>query len=128
MSVPLIARRILLAIAVLLMLALGWTGISGGARQIAEVETIGQAIQTLAQFAFGLLAVLALVTLYRARRLRALFLRCWELSVAAAGGMAPVVWGDTSIVIGLIAAGAAFFVAWGITCLVRIGSRDLVPV
>ena len=128
MSVSSIARRALLAIAILLMLGLGWIGASGGATQMAEVETVGQAVQTVAQFAFGLLAVLAALTLYWARRLRALFLRCWEVSVAVAGGMAPVVWGDTSVVIGLIATAAAFLVAWVITCLVRIGSRDLVCV
>jgi hypothetical protein len=128
MSAQSIARRVLLAIAVLLMLGLGWTGVSGGVRQVAEVETFGQAVQTLAQFALGSLAIPAALTLYWARRLRAVILRCWEVSVAAAGGLAPVVWADTSIAIGRIAAGAAFFLAWGITCLVRIGSRDLVPV
>ena len=129
MTVASVTRKALLVIGISLLLGFGWIGLSGGATQIAEVETVGQAVQTVAQFAFGLFALLAAVTVYWARRLRAVFLRSWEVSVAVAGGTAPVAWGDdTSVVIGLVAGGAAFLVAWVIGGLVWVGTRHLAPV
>ena len=49
----------------------------------------------------------------------------WTISVTLAGGLAPVVWGDSSLPIGLVAGVACLLVAWGIAWLLRVAARGL---
>lgn len=117
-----VVRRVLLVVALLLLAGLGWTGISGGLRQIPESRTFGQRVQSLSQLAYGLLSVLAVLTSVWRRRWRPLILACWTVCVTLAGGFASVVWGGTTLLVGVASGAAALLVALAIIWLLRVGS------
>lgn len=81
--------------------------------------------QTLTQFGYGLFAVLSLVTTFWARRVNPLMLAGWIVSVTLAAGLAAVVWGGTSLLMGLLSGAAALLVGLGIAWLLRVGARGL---
>jgi len=118
-------RRVLLAIALSLLLFLAWEGVSGGVTQFSESQTPGQKAQTLAQFAYGIFALLSAVTLFWSRRWAALMQGCWAGTVAIAAGLAAVVWGGESVAIGLLAGAGTLLVALAIVGLLRVGARGL---
>ena len=124
-TVSLLIRRTLLAVIALLLLWLTWTGLSQGLKQLPQSQTLGQLAQTITQFAFGLFALLSLVTTFWGARWNTLMLAGWTLSVTLAAGLASVVWGGTSLVVGLLAGGGALLVGLGIAWLLRLGARGL---
>src|ERR1051326_4857205 len=100
-------RKILFTIAILLLLVLVWTGISGGMSQLASAKTAGQTIQTVFQFVYAGFALLSIATTFWARRWNRLMLVCWMIALAFAGGIASVAWGGTSAIVGLVSGVAA---------------------
>jgi hypothetical protein len=121
-------RGVLLAIAIVLLLVLAWTGINGGIHQLSTTATTGQTIQTALQLLYGALSVLSIVTVYWGRRWNRLVLACWTISLALAGGLGATEWGGATLRIGIVSAAAAGLVGVGIAWLLRIGARrTLVP-
>jgi hypothetical protein len=118
-------RRVLLAVAVLLLLGLTWTGLSGGLHQLSHPQSSGEKAQTFTQLAYGLFAFLSVVTTFWGRRWIALIQTCWAVSATLAAGLASVVWGGTTLGIGLLSGGAALLIALGISWLLRVGARSL---
>ena len=122
-----ILRRLLSVIAILLLLALAWTGIAGGIDQANPSThseyTVGQIVQTALQLAFGVLSAAATVVWFWARALSRPVLIAWAVSLGLAGGLAPVVWGHSSVGIGIISGIASLLVAWGIAALLRVGAH-----
>jgi hypothetical protein len=118
-------RRAVLAIVVLLLLWLAWAGLSGGVAQVPQSQTFGQYAQTITQLGFGLCALLLLITTFWAPRWSRLARAGWTASLTLAAGMASVVWGGTSLVIGLVSGGAGLLVALGIAWMLRAGARGL---
>ena len=118
-------RQALLAIGVVVLLWLAWTGLSGGVTQVSQAQTPGQVIQTGTQFAYGLFALLSVVTTFWASRWHLLMLAGWTVSAALAGGLAAVVWGGAPLLTGFVAGGAALLIAVGIAWLLRAGARSL---
>ena len=118
-------RRVLLVIAAALLLGLAWTGLSGGANQLSQSMSVGQLAQTWTQLAFGLFALLSVVTTFWAKRWGLWMLAGWVVSVTLAAGLASVVWGGTSIAIGLLTACAAFLISAAIAWMLRVGGRGL---
>ena len=118
-------RRALLAIVGLLLLWLGWTGLTQGINQLPQSQTPGQIAQTITQVAFGLFALLSLVTTFWARRWNTLMLAAWTVSVTLAAGLASVVWGGTSLLVGLLSGAGAFLIGLGIAWLLRVATRGL---
>ena len=118
-------RRALLVIAAALLLGLAWTGLRGGANQLSQPQSVGQAAQTLAQLAYGLFALLSVVTTIWARRWGLWMLAGWVVSVTLAAGLASVVWGGTSVAIGLLAGGATLLISSAIAWMLRAGGRHL---
>ena len=116
-----VVRRILLVAAVLLLLGLTWTGVGGGLRQLPQSQGVGQTVQSWGQLLYGVLSGLAAVTAFRGRRWASLVLIPWAASLTMAGGLAPVVWGDTGWGSGLLAGAAAALIALAIIWLLRIG-------
>jgi hypothetical protein len=116
-----VVRRLLLAIALLLLMGLAWTGLSGGLHQIPQSHTRGERVQTAAQLAYGLLSLLSILTSFRYRRWAPLVLACWAISVTVAAGFASVVWGGTTLTIGLLSAAASLLIALAILGLLRAG-------
>ena len=113
-------RQILLVIVRGLLLGLAWIGLSGGLHQLSQSRTPGQMVQTLTQFGFGFFALLSLVTTFRAQRWNPLMLVSWVISLSLAAGLASVVWGGTSLLVGLVSGGAALLIGLGIAWLLRV--------
>jgi len=121
-------RRVLLIVAIVLLLGLTWTGISGGISQLSSARTAGQAAQTVLQLVYGLFALLSIATTFRGRRWNRPMLVGWTVSLALTAGLASVVWGGTSILIGFLSGGAAGLIAAGIAWLLRVGgARGSLP-
>ena len=109
----------------LVLLGMAWVGVTQGIRQLPESETPGQIAQSLCQLAFGLFALLSLLTTFRRRRWNRLMLAGWTISVALAAGLASVFWGSTSILIGLASGAAALLIGLVVAWLLRIAARGL---
>jgi hypothetical protein len=120
-----LVRRIVLTVAVLSLLALSWNGVSGGMSQRSEAHTLGQKVQTACQFAFGFFGLLSVVTTFIGRRWRTLSYTGWTVSITLAGGLAAVVWGDTSVAVGFLAGLASLGVALLLIWLLPLGARGL---
>lgn len=125
MTLSPVIRRTLLAMVSLLLLWLAWTGLSQGVSQLSQSQTSGQIAQTITQLSFGLFALLSLVTTFWSRRWNPLMLAGWTVSVTLAAGLASVVWGGTSLLIGLLSGAAALLIGLGIAWLLRVGARGL---
>ena len=118
-------RRVLLTLAVVLLFALAWLGLSGGMANLADSHSLGQKAQTVTQFGYGLLAALGAVTTFWGRRWNRLVLRTWAVTITLAGGLASVVWGATSLLIGALSGAASLLCALGIIWMLRVGARGL---
>ena len=118
-------RRVVLAVALLLLLTLAWTGIHDGLDQLPQSQTVGQKAQTFTQVAYGLFALLTAVTTFWGRRWGRVSQASWVSFVTLCAGLASVVWGGTTLGIGLLAGGATLLVALAITWLLRVGARGL---
>jgi hypothetical protein len=118
----LVGRRVLLAVGLLILFGLSWTGVSGGVDQIPESDTPGQQAQTAAQIAYGLLSILTIVTTFRGHRWRRPIRAGWVVAVTVAGGLAPVVWGGSGLGIGLLAGAASLLIALAIIGVLRVGA------
>jgi hypothetical protein len=70
------------------------------------------------------MSVLSLIALFWLRRSARTILAGWAISLTAAGGLAPVVWGESSVAIGILSALASLLIAMGIIWLVM-GARGL---
>ena len=106
-------RHLVLAAALLLLLGAAWTGFNGISLLSASQST-GQKIQAAAQIAFGLFALLGLVTAFTARRFRPVALACFALTLSVASGMFVVVWSRSSVVAGVLTGAMALLVAGAI--------------
>jgi peptidoglycan/LPS O-acetylase OafA/YrhL len=118
-------RRAVLVLAILLLLALAWLGLQGGIQQWSQPLSPGQRIQTGAQFAYGLLALLAVASISRTGTFGRVVRVSWLVAITVAAGMAPVVWGDAAWGAGLVAGLAALLVGLLILWLLSAGARGL---
>jgi hypothetical protein len=123
-----VLRRVLLGSAVVLLLGLARTGIEGGITQLPGAKTVGQKLQTVLQLLYGVLALMSTATAFRGERWNRLVLVCWTIALALTAGLASVVWGGTSLLIGVVSGMAAGLIGGGIAWLLRIGAhRTLLP-
>lgn len=125
MTRNLVLRRLLLGVMALLLLGVAWMGWSGGVTQWSHAQNTGQLAQNLTQIAFGSFAFLSLVTTMWAVRWNNVMLAGWVVSATLAAGLAPVVWGDASLLIGVRSGAAGAIVALAIAALLRVGARGL---
>jgi len=116
-----IVRRLVLAVALLLLLGAVWTGLHNGISLLSASQSSGQKVQSVAQIAFGLFALLGLVTSFTARRFRPVVLACFALTLCVASGMFVIVWSRSSVLVGILAGAVAFLVAWAIIGALRQG-------
>jgi len=114
-------RPILAVVAVLLLLALAYTGITGGVQQWAQWSTMAQRIQTGSQIVYGVCALFILITSFRWRHLRRVAEFGFVLGGVAAASLAAVVWGGGTVLSGLLAGIAAFAIAGAIVWMVHAG-------
>jgi hypothetical protein len=110
---------VLFVVALLLLAALAYSGIAGGLDQWSQEMTRGQRLQTITQFLYGGLSVVVIVTAFTWKRAARAAQMTWAIALALAGGLASVVWGETSVLIGVVSGAAALLVALGILWLLR---------
>lgn len=111
-----------LVVAIVLLLGFSWTGISGGISQLTSARTSGQTAQTVLQLIHGLCALLSVLTTFWAERWNRVMLVCWTIATALTAGLAAVVWGGSSLRVGLASGVAAGLIAAGIGWLLRAGA------
>jgi hypothetical protein len=114
-------RRLFLAVALLLLLGLAWTGLRNGYSLLAPAQSVGQKVQAFTQMALGVLGFLVIVTTFRARRWRPLVLTCFAITLSIASGLFVVVWNRSAVFVGLLTGAMALLVAWAIIWLLRKG-------
>ena len=115
-------RRVLFVVVALVLLGLTWSGVNGAVDQWSQSRTFGQVAQTLTQLAFALFALLSLVTMIWGRQWNRVMSAGLIVSLGVAGGLASVVWGGTSVLIGVVAALASAAVGIGITWLAGVAT------
>jgi hypothetical protein len=115
--------RAVAVLAILIILGLAWTGITGGLNQLSESPGLGQKIQTGTQLAYGILSLVALAAWFWARRWSGVAFTTWGICLAMAAGLAAVVWGDETVVVGVLTGVAGFVIGWGIAWLLRYSAR-----
>ena len=120
-------NRVLPGVAVLLLLGLAYTGIAGGVDQFDQSThsqyTIGQIVQTALQLVFGVLSLAAIAVWFWARPWSKPVFAAFVASLTLAGGMASVVWGSTSLTIGILSGVASLAVGWVVVWLLRLSAR-----
>lgn len=120
------ARRVLLGIALLLLLAFASLGLSGGVRDLLQSTTFGEKAQSVTQLAYGVFALLSAVTAFWGRRWARLSRGGWIVSCTCAAGLASAVWGGTTLAVALLSGVAGAAIASLITWLLIAGGRDRV--
>jgi hypothetical protein len=85
-------------------------------------------LQSVLQLAYGVLGFSCVLTTFWGRRWGPPVQIGWALSVALAAGLASVVWGGTTVGIGLLSGGAALLIALAMLWLLRVGARGLTRV
>ena len=114
-------RRSLALVAALALLALAWTGISGGVQQLSQPATGPQQIQSVTQVLYGVSAIFMLITAFTWRQLAVIAEVGFVVGLIVAAGLAAVVWGEQSVGTGLLAGGIALAVAAILVWMIRIG-------
>jgi hypothetical protein len=113
--------RLTLIVALLLFTA--YNGLYEGFNATRYGASVGQRVATGTQLAYGAFAVAALAAMVARRRWAGSLLVLWGIAVVATGALAPVVWGDTPVRVGVLAglatAGVVGLVLWGWRAHVR---------
>lgn len=115
--------RVFLVSAVAILLALAYTGITGGIDQLDQSShdhyTIGQIVQTVLQLVYGVLSAACIAVRFWAKRWTRPVVIAWAASLILAGALAPVVWGHSGLAIGMLSGAITLLVAWVITLLLK---------
>ena len=91
---------------VLLLLATAYLGLTGGFALVREAHTGAQKLATSTELLYGLTALLTLVAMASRHRWTLPVLIVWAAAMTATSGLAPVVWGNTSALVGAESAAA----------------------
>jgi hypothetical protein len=122
MTVQQVVRPIAVVVSVLLLLALAFTGITGGIDQWPNWSSLSHRAQSSAEVVSGLCALLipiTRVTLYRLRKASEIG---FVAGSVAAAGLAPVVWADAPVTQGLLSGIVALAIAAAIVWMFRFGA------
>jgi hypothetical protein len=111
------------AIAITLFLALAWVGVTGAFRQFSTTNTTGQQLQSASQLTYGILSAVSVAAWFWARRWSRPSFVGFVLSLALAGGLAPVVWGESTVALGVLSGVASLLIAWGFVWLLRFSAH-----
>src|SRR5262245_22498340 len=95
-------RRVALVCGIALLLGLAWVGVTGGMREFPAAVG-GQRLQAAFQFIYGVLSLPAAFTPFARGPWVRVIEGAWVAAVTIAGALAPVVWGGSSILIGIVA-------------------------
>ena len=124
-----ILRRVLGVVAVLGLLALSWTGMSDAVDQLSRQNTVPQSIQVYTELIFAVLAIVVLFMAFTWRQKAWIAEVAFVTSCALSAGLASVVWGGSSILIGAASLVGAGLIAALLVWMLRVGvqGRGRVP-
>lgn len=124
-----ILRRVLGVVAVLGLLALSWTGMSDAVDQLSRQNTVPQSIQVYTELIFAILAIVVLFMAFTWRQKAWIAEVAFVMSCALSAGLASVVWGGSSILIGAASLVGAGLIAALLVWMLRVGvqGRGRVP-
>jgi hypothetical protein len=116
--------QILRFLAIVLFLLYTYSGFIGWLNQWNHANTRYQEVQTLAQLSFAVLSLVIVGFLIVNRTLHNFLELGFTIAFGVAGGMAPVVWGRQSILLGITGGTVAILIALGSIWLARRGKRS----
>ena len=105
--------------AIALLVALSILVLQSAIEELREATTLGQRADVAAQFGYALAGLLAAAALLGRRAWARGALWLWAGLVVLTGGMAPVVWGEAGLIVGLVAALACAGIAASVFWLAR---------
>ena len=111
-----------LPVPLLLLGAFGYLGITNALGEYAGATNFGQRLETVAEFAYGLLGTLAAIALLVAHRAALWLALAWSCALTICAGLAAAYWGDAGLWGTLAAAGGAAVIAG---LVVWLGKRAL---
>ena len=113
-----LVRRILLACSTLFLGWLAWQALSGALRQITRSRTPGQKVESIIQTACGALSLLVAITTFWQRMSARPVRIAWGISLVAAAGLSPLVWGPPMPLVGALFAASALIVVRAVLWMV----------
>ena len=116
-----ILRRVLGVVAVLGLLVLSWTGMSDAVDQLTRRNTVPQSIQVYAELISAILAIVVLFMAFTWKQKAWIAEVAFVTSCALSAGLASVVWGGSSILIGAASLVGAGLIAALIVWMLRVG-------
>ena len=117
--------RVFVAVGVVVLLGLAWTGLIGGLQLLTPSQSQGQKLQAAAQIAFGVFALLSVVTTFWGRCWWAFAVTGFAVALSLAAGLFVVVWNRATAGAGIVAGLVASLCAWALIRLLRLGTRGL---
>lgn len=108
-----------LVLSVVLLGGFAALGIWNGIGDLSGATTRLQLLTSIAQLAYGILALVALPALLIGWRGLRLVLQLWVVAVTVTGGLAPVAWGGATVGAGIAALILSCVIALGIIWVVR---------
>jgi hypothetical protein len=96
-------RALRVAAIVALLLLTAYAGISGGIDSSRSAARGGQRLAATTQLIYGASAIAALIAIALRLRVALPLLILWGAALTVTGGLAPVVWGEGGIPVGLAA-------------------------
>ena len=103
--------------ATVLLLLIGGLGLRSAAGEWRDALALGQRVATGTELIYGVLAIVGGLGLLMGRGWTTKLLVAWAVAFTATGALAPVVWGGTKPLVGLVAGVATGLVAYGIVRL-----------
>ncbi len=106
--------------AIALLVVLSVLGLQSAVDELDAASTLGQQAAIVSQFGYALAGLLAAGALLGRRAWARGLLWLWAGLVTLTGGMAPVVWGEAGLIVGLVAAVACAGIA---ACVLWLATR-----
>lgn len=115
-SAPRVSAVLRYAVVAMALLLSGYNGIIEGIQATHVADTPGMKVATATQLLYGFAGIAAIAAIFLRRRLVLPILVAWGIAVVATGALAPVVYGGSSLGVGLaggaVTAVVVAFVLW----------------
>jgi hypothetical protein len=118
------ARRIAGWTGLVLLVVVSGLGVQAALGQLSEAASAGQWTCTWTQWAYAVAGFVAAVGLLLGKRWVWAALWIWAVCVIVTGGLAPLVWGGSSLPVCLAAGLAAAAIAAVVLLLIRLAQRE----
>lgn len=118
MRLPSVVRGLLCACAALLLLGLSWWTTTDGVRDLHQMQTTGQVVETGIRLACGLLSIAVVVTRFRWRAVARSVRIAWVVTLVLWVALSALVWGPPmlhiALLFGVVALVVALAIVWAL--------------